>query len=233
MSNPCPIGILMVDTQFERFIGDIGNPDTWSFPVHYHIVRGATPKHMVNLQIYDVLEEFKIGADQLIAQGVAGITTTCGFLGLYQRELAAHCAVPVATSALLQVPIVGQFLAPKNQVGILTYDAAGLSSELLQALQVAADTPIQGIEKTSLFYRWIMHGLAGVKHEELLPDVLQAARKLIEKYPAIGAIVCECTNLSPFADDIRHETGLPVYDMLTLLHWFHAGISTAENIATR
>ena len=36
-----PLGILMLDTQFERFNGDIGNAQTWPFPVQYKIVRGA------------------------------------------------------------------------------------------------------------------------------------------------------------------------------------------------
>ena len=29
------IGILMLDTQFQRFNGDIGNARTWPFPVQY------------------------------------------------------------------------------------------------------------------------------------------------------------------------------------------------------
>ena len=27
------VGILMVDSRFERFVGDIGNARTWNFPV--------------------------------------------------------------------------------------------------------------------------------------------------------------------------------------------------------
>ena len=33
-----PIGILMLDSKFERFNGDIGNAQTWPFPVQYRIV---------------------------------------------------------------------------------------------------------------------------------------------------------------------------------------------------
>ena len=35
------IGILMLDTRFERFNGDIGNARTWPFPVQYRVVRDA------------------------------------------------------------------------------------------------------------------------------------------------------------------------------------------------
>ncbi len=228
MTEPGPVGILMLDTQFERFLGDIGNPKTWPFPVLYHVIDGATPAEMVNLLAHDVFEEFAKGADTLIEQGAIGITTTCGFLGLHQKALAAHCSVPVATSALLQVPTVAQQIAPSRKVGILTYDADGLNQAHLHALGVALDTPIQGIEKESLFYQWIMHSLKGVEMDELRGDVINAALTLIEKHPLTGAIVCECTNLSPFANDIRRETGLPVYDMLTLMHWFRAGLATSK-----
>lgn len=93
------VGILMVDNTFRRFVGDLGNALTWSFPVQYRVVRGATPAEMVNLQNADVLDRFEAAADELIADGVDGIATACGFLALFQRDLAEHCLVPVATSA--------------------------------------------------------------------------------------------------------------------------------------
>ena len=97
-----PIGILMLDTRFQRFNGDIGNAQTWPFPVQYKVVRGAVPNKVVDtLNNRDLFQRFADAADELIAEGVDGITTTCGFLALYQQELAAHCSVPVATSALL------------------------------------------------------------------------------------------------------------------------------------
>jgi len=86
-----PIGILMLDTKFERFNGDIGNAQTWPFPVQYKIVHGAVPNKVVDmLDNRDLFHRFADAADELIAEGVDGITTTCGFLALYQPELAAQ-----------------------------------------------------------------------------------------------------------------------------------------------
>ena len=99
------IGILMLDTRFTRFNGDIGNARTWPFPVQYRIVRDATPNRVTRPEGPDMLDAFKAAATEMIDAGMDGITTTCGFLGLYQKELVAHCAVPVATSSLLQVPM--------------------------------------------------------------------------------------------------------------------------------
>ena len=38
------VGILMLDAEFPRIIGDMGNAQTWPFPVHYKIVRQASPE---------------------------------------------------------------------------------------------------------------------------------------------------------------------------------------------
>jgi hypothetical protein len=58
-----------------------------------------------------------------IAAGVNGITTTCGFLALYQKDLAAHCTVPVAASSLLQLPMVERILPGGKRPAILTFSA--------------------------------------------------------------------------------------------------------------
>ena len=41
------VGVCMLDTQFPRIPGDIANARTWSVPVHYRVVPGATPKAAV------------------------------------------------------------------------------------------------------------------------------------------------------------------------------------------
>lgn len=133
------IGILMMETYFERFNGDIGNGRTWPFPVQYRIVKGATPDRVTDAAGPNMLEAFKAAADELIAAGVEGITTTCGFLALYQKELAAHCRVPVATSALLQVPMVARILPRGKRPAILTFSAEGLTAAHLEAVGVDPD----------------------------------------------------------------------------------------------
>ena len=41
------VGILMLDAQFPRIPGDMGNARTWPFPVLYRIVRNASPDLVV------------------------------------------------------------------------------------------------------------------------------------------------------------------------------------------
>ena len=41
------VGILMLETRFPRIPGDMGNAATWPFPVLYRVVKGASPKRVV------------------------------------------------------------------------------------------------------------------------------------------------------------------------------------------
>lgn len=218
------IGILMLDTSFERFNGDIGNARTWPFPVQYRIVRDATPNRVTRPEGPDMLDAFKAAADELTAAGVDGITTTCGFLALYQQELAAHCAVPVATSALLQVPMVARILPRGRRPAILTFSAESLTSRHLEAVGADPKTPIHGMPARSQFQRAIREGDNSVPFATLQREVLEAVGRIGRTDASIGALVLECTNLAPYSRDIARQTGLPVFDMATLVHWFHRSL---------
>ena len=81
------VGVLMLETRFPRIPGDIGNAGTWPFPVLFKIVPGASPDRVVLRQAEGLLDAFIDGARELVTAGVDGITTTCGFLALFQGTL--------------------------------------------------------------------------------------------------------------------------------------------------
>jgi hypothetical protein len=226
------LGILMLDTRFERFYGDIGNALTWPFPVQYRVVKGAVPSRVTNLADNDLLQPFKDAADELIAAGVDGITTTCGFLALYQRALADHCTVPVATSALLQAPMVARTLPRGKRVGILTFSKESLTAPYLEAVGVDPATPVVGLPPESEFQRSIREGDDTVPFAVLRDEVMATAERLLTSDPSIGAIVCECTNLTPYSHDMNRLFGFPVFDMVTLVHWFHRGLNPQAFLQT-
>ena len=219
------IGILMLDTRFQRFNGDIGNARTWPFPVQYRVVRDATPNRVTRPEGPDMLDAFKAAADEMIDAGVDGITTTCGFLALYQRELAEHCSVPVATSALLQVPMVARILPKGKRPAILTFSAESLTSRHLEAvgaddrdphLRHASRVRVPARDTRGRCVRAVCH---------LRREVLETAERTVRADASIGALVLECTNLAPYSRDIGRLTGLPVFDVVTLVHWFHRSLA--------
>src|SRR5919109_3786807 len=117
------VGILILDTRFPRIPGDMGNATTFPFPVRYHRVTGADPDLVVRRGAEGLLAAFVEGARALEREGVGAVTTNCGFLVKYQRELAAAVSVPVFTSSLLLVPLVHRMLPPGQRVGLITVNA--------------------------------------------------------------------------------------------------------------
>src|ERR1700754_4933182 len=147
------VGILMLEARFPRIPGDMGNALTWPFPVLYRVVSGATPEKVVLKGAEGLLPDFLAAAQELVGLGAEAITTNCGFLSLFQRKLAAHLRVPVASSSLMQVPWVQSTLPPDRRVGILTVCRAALTSAHLEAVGIPLDTPIAGTENGREFYR--------------------------------------------------------------------------------
>ena len=220
-----PLGILMLDARFPRIPGDMGNATTWPFPVLYRVVRGASPDKVVLQGARGLLPDFIDAAQDLVRLGAEAITTNCGFLSLFQRELAAAVGVPVATSSLLQVPWVQATLPPGKRVGVVTVSAATLTPEHLAAAGVPPDTPLAGTEGGREFYRVLIKGESDDLDVALAEqDVVDAGRALVAAHPEVGAIVLECTNMPPYAAALQAAVGLPVYDVYSLIAWFHAGL---------
>ena len=58
----------------------------------------------------------------------------------------------------------------------------------------------------------------GVEH-------VRVARRLVSDHPDVGAIVLECTNMPPYADDVRRALGLPVFDIVSLVTLAHRALA--------
>ena len=220
-----PLGVLMLDARFPRIPGDMGNALTWPFPVLYRVVRGATPARVVLEGARGLLPAFLEAAAELVACGAEAITTNCGFLSLFQAELAAHVGVPVATSSLLQVPWVQAMLPPGQRVGVVTVAAGSLTPAHLRAAGVAEDTPIAGTEGGREFFRVLIRGESEDMDITLAAqDVIEAGRDLLRRHNDVGAVVLECTNMPPYAAALREAIARPVYDIYSMITWFQAGL---------
>jgi len=218
------VGILMLETSFPRIPGDPGNGLTWPFPVLWKVVPGATPDRVVRHKSAGLINAFLDAAAELVHLGADGLTTTCGFLSLYQQQIAAHVRVPVATSSLMQIPLVERILPPGKRVGVLTVSAASLTREHFIAAGADPDTPVVGTDSGREFSRVMLdekHTLDAAAAEQ---DMIEAGERLITKHSDIGAIVLECTNMSAFARALSDHLLLPVYSFYNFVAWFHGGI---------
>ncbi len=220
-----PLGILMLEARFPRILGDMGNAETWPFPVLYRVVRGASPEKVVLKGAAGLLPDFVEAARDLVRLGAEAITTNCGFLALFQKELAEAVGVPVATSSLMQVPWVQATLPPGQRVGIVTVSSSTLTPAHLAGAGVPLDTPVVGTERGCEFFRVLI--LAEKDDMDIglaEADILAAGRELVARHPDVGAVVLECTNMPPYAAALAAEIGRPVYDIYSMISWFHAGL---------
>src|SRR3954464_9991194 len=153
-----PLGILMLEARFPRIPGDMGNAETWPFPVLYRVVRGATPELVVLEGARGLLPRFLEAA----------------------AELAEHVGVPVATSSLMQVPWVQATLPPGQRVGVVTVSAGSLTPAHLEAAEVPQDTPIVGTETGREFFRVLIRAESQDMDLDLAEqDVVEAGRELV------------------------------------------------------
>src|SRR3989442_13934867 len=221
------VGILMLDTRFPRIPGDMGNASTFPFPVRYQRVSGADPDRVVRQGAAGLLPAFVDGARQLESEGVGAITTNCGFLVKFQRELAAAVGVPVFTSSLLLVPLVHRLLPPGQRVGIMTVNAPSLTAEHLVGAGIAGDLPIAvaGMETEKEFTRVLLGNELVLDVEAAREEHVRVARRLVADHADVGAIVLECTNMPPYAADIQRETGRPVFDIVSLVTMVHGALA--------
>ena len=219
------VGVLMLEARFPRILGDIGNAGTWSFPVHYRVVQGASPERVVRQHADGLGNAFLDAAQDLVAMGCDGITTNCGFLSLIQADLAAAVGVPVATSALMQYPMIQAMLPPARRVGVLTISAETLTEQHLAAASVPLDAPVVGTDELGgEFTRVLLGNKERLDVDAAERDLLQATDTLLERHPDTGAILLECTNMTPYSAAIADRACLPVFDMYGFISWFQMGL---------
>lgn len=219
------IGILMLEAQFPRIRGDMGNALTWPFPVRYKVVRGASPDLVVRRGAEGTLDDFIVAGRELVADGCRLITTNCGFLAKFQAELSVALDVPVATSALMQAAAIQSTLPAGRKVGILTISADTLTDAHLTGAGVPAGTPVWGVADGCEFQRVILGNELALDVDQAERDLVAAATAFQAAHLELGAILFECTNMPPYKDAVKAATGLPVYSIETYLTWLHTALA--------
>ena len=218
------VGILMQDRKIPRIPGDVGNGFTYDFPVAFYTVPGANGSRIIERTDYSLVDKFIEGARFLEAQGCKCITTSCGFVIAFQKQLAAAVNIPVITSGLLQVPMVARMLPAGQKVGILTANSETLNPRhfLVPGIDESR-IAVQGMQGT-VFYDTFPRGATYYEYETIRREIVQAAEHLLQKNPDVGAIVCEGTNFAPYTPEVNRVAGVPVYDIVTLIRFTVSGI---------
>ncbi len=220
MSERQPIlGVLLLETRFRRIPGDIGNPETFSFPVIYHVVAGADVERVVLRGGDEGLVPLFVEAGEVLQErGADLIAASCGFLSRFQGEIARALRVPFLSSSLLQLPWLCRVFGHDSPVGIVTASESSLGEAHFKGVG-AEGIPVRiaGMDTCDHFRGAILTEEIPLNPARLRGEVLNVARGLVDRDPEISALVLECTNLSPYRNDIRDAVGRPVFDIVTLI----------------
>jgi hypothetical protein len=220
-----PIGILLLEVWYPLLPGNVVNATTYPFPVRHKRIPGAT-QDKIHRGDADLLDMIIAAGRELQQEGVRAIAGACGYLGNYQRQVAAALDLPVYLSSLVQVPMIAQGLKPGQRVGIMCADGPSLTPRILRACGVPEEIPIaiMGLEDQPEFAN-ILYSRGQFDYDRLQAEVVDGARRLVARYPDIGALLLECSDMPPFAADVQRAVRLPVFDFITMIKWIHSAVA--------
>ncbi|TYL72247.1 hypothetical protein [Bradyrhizobium cytisi] len=209
------LGVLQLQNTPQTMAGSLSNPATFPFPTLYRQAPGAWTKNVVFGGEDDKMEAaFISAAKDLVREGAVAITSNCGFTIKYQKAMTRALTVPVSMSSLLLLPYL--IATIKGRVAVLTFDSRPLSTDLLKLAGVVSldRVVVAGIENSET---WRI--MSGPENNYTIPQVARdvgAAIALMRKqHDDIEAILFECAGFPIVTQQVREQTGLPVYDAVT------------------
>lgn len=232
------IGVLLLDTppvpgdrqevHVRDLPGTLGSDETFSFPLIRRVVPRATPERVMAGD-KEIVPQFIKTAKLLEEEGVAGITSNCGYTALFQREVARAASVPVFLSSLILVPLVYRVIPGGKAVGIITFDSRFLSEKHFEGADWSSrDIPVTVLGLEGLDSWTNIAEKRAPAAERMGADLTDRVVAFKRTHPEIGALVLECTLALPHGSALRQATGLPVFDVVSLTELIFTGVSTSR-----
>ncbi|MBL0714263.1 MAG: aspartate/glutamate racemase family protein, partial [Desulfosarcina sp.] len=112
-----------------------------------------------------------------------------------------------------------------QKIGVVTARSQALTHEHLVGVGIQ-DYPlvIAGMESAKEFTSVFIEGKSTIDVECCRREMEAVAADLMHAHADIGAIVLECTNMPPYTQAIQKVTGVPVFDVVSLLNYAHAAL---------
>lgn len=224
------IGLVQMHAALPMIPGNMGNATTFDFPILY---RRMNARDVADVMAEEPTQNFADAvveaAQWLELQGVRAIMGNCGFFGGYQNEVKARINVPFFSSSLMMLPMMVHSMPAGKRVGVITANGPQLIK--VQAVQNCGlsledkenSIVIMGCEHGEEFQSTIMANSRVYNPVKLEQDIVDVARQMLQENDDIGAILLECTELSPHAVAVQEAVRLPVWDYTTLTKWIYSG----------
>ncbi|XP_075261374.1 uncharacterized protein LOC142353064 isoform X2 [Convolutriloba macropyga] len=229
-AHPC-LGVIRLDYDYPAAPGDIDCAETYGYDVFYKVVPGLTFELCQSGNLPDdVKERFVASMRWLVEEkDVSCITGDCGFMIYFQQMAQLEAMkfgkpVTVVMSALVQLRAILMGISPEQGVIIMTANGDSLRQvqemferqlcmdHLKPRLHLIGCETVPGFEAVARGEK--------VDTQKVEPGMIELVKSCLEKYPNVGAILLECTELPPYANAIREASGLPVFDAITCCDFF-------------
>ncbi|WP_349959162.1 aspartate/glutamate racemase family protein [Rhizobium sp. ZPR3] len=219
------IGILILDAAYPCVPGNVGNATTYTYPVRFQEVCGASIDRLLNQRDPALKEAFVEAALELQNRGVKAITGACGFMAYFQEEVAAALDIPVFLSSLMQIPFMHALCG--GSVGVITANASRLTPRHFRACNVpdGISLAIAGMEDQTEFREAILEERGTLDSARIEREVTQVAHHLVAENPNVRSILLECSDLPPYAHAVQAATGRPIFDFITMINYVQQSVA--------
>jgi hypothetical protein len=229
------LGIMVLCDAYPGFPGDVRNASAWPFPVQYEICEGVDNRTLVWEQDKAPCREPILrAARKLERMGCRAIAAECGYFAYFQKDVAGSVDVPVFMSSLLQVPFIQQVIGPRKQVGIVCAQKRFLTEAHLRNVGIdpASNIVIAGAQDeygcTEFDNLWDPEKRPArpeAVYDKAEAQMIRTCAAVVQKHPAVGALMLECTGMQPFARAVQRVVDLPVFSWGTLLDYAYAVVA--------
>ena len=224
------IGLVQMRVNLPMIPGNMGNASTFDFPMLYREMNADNAFDvMANPPSQNFTDGIVEAAQWLELQGVKAIMGNCGFFGSYQNIVRAKINVPFFSSSLMMLPMMVQSMPANKKVGVIT--ANGPILKQVQAIENCGLSledkenriVVMGCEEYPEFSTGIMANTGRYNPVRVEREIVSVAERMLVANKDIGAILLECTELSPHAVAVQNAVHMPVWDYTTLTRWIQSG----------
>jgi len=220
------LGVLIMQSRVPCIPGSVSNASSYDFPVIYRVVEGLDVQRLVFNADASLAAPVIAAAQELERAGVSAITTDCGYMALFQAQVAAAVKVPVCLSSLLQVPFVRSLLPATRKVGVVVADSRSLRPQMLVSIGVdASSMVVAGMEGRAAFWSAIMEENGTLDSDAIEAELHEVVGKLLSSNRDIGALLLECSEFPPYAASVQAKYRLPVFDFQTMIRYVYSSLA--------
>ena len=224
------IGLVQMHVNLAMIPGNMSNGTTFDFPILYRRMNAEDVADvMAEVPTKNFGDAIVEAAQWLELQGVRAIMGNCGFFGGYQNVVKERINVPFFSSSLMMLPMMVHSMPGNKKVGVITANGPNLiKTQAVENCNLSLEDKenrivIMGCENGEEFSTAIMANTGVYNPAKVEQEIVDVANQMLRENDDIGAILLECTELSPHATAVQDAVRMPVWDYTTLTKWIYSG----------